>query len=182
MLEHGIQVPTHGVHVTIPEAKKVLNAALDYFIGSSATWLPEYDAIVEWLTDNKRKGLFMYGDCGRGKSVIGKYVIPAVMLKYMNLVVSVYDMNTANASIDKMLAKRLISLDDVGVEDVAVNYGERRLAFAEVMDAVEKQGKLIIISTNLSAEQIVARYGKRTIDRIISTTKRIEFNGKSMRK
>ncbi len=55
------------------------------------------------------------------------------------------------------------------------------MAFAEVMDAVERESKLIIISSNLNGKEIENRYGTRTFERIISTTKRIEFRGESFR-
>jgi len=50
------------------------------------------------------------------------------------------------------------------------------------MDAVEKYAKLIIISTNLTKSELKDRYGERVYERLISTTKRIEFTGKSLRK
>ena len=32
--------------------------------------LPEYDEIIDWMTNTDDKGLMLMGDCGRGKSVI----------------------------------------------------------------------------------------------------------------
>ncbi|WP_044215348.1 hypothetical protein [Dysgonomonas gadei] len=60
-------------------------------------------------------------------------------------------------------------------------FGNRRMAFAEVMDAAEKHGKLLIISTNLPVDDIRKRYGDRVLDRIKSTTTRILFEGESLR-
>ena len=50
------------------------------------------------------------------------------------------------------------------------------------MDAAEKYRKLVIVSTNLNGDQIVARYGQRVMERIISVTRRIEFKGQSQRR
>jgi DNA replication protein DnaC len=72
-------------------------------------------------------------------------------------------------------------LDDIGTEDIAVSFGNKRAAFSEIMDAAEKKGKLVIITTNLQKEEIVQRYKERVYDRIISTTKRIKFSGNSLR-
>jgi len=87
-----------------------------------------------------------------------------------------------NRDLDTLLQKHIIALDDIGTESVSVVYGNKRLAFAEVMDAAEKYGKLIIVTSNLRKEEIIARYGMRIFDRIISTTKRVEFKGLSLRR
>ena len=40
--------------------------------------LPEYDEIIDWMTNTDDKGLMLMGDCGRGKSVILNYVLPVL--------------------------------------------------------------------------------------------------------
>jgi DNA replication protein DnaC len=87
-----------------------------------------------------------------------------------------------NNEIDVILSKHLISLDDIGTEEVSVKYGNRRQAFAEIVDAAEKYGKLLVISTNLDKTAIVEKYGERVFDRLVAVTKRVEFKGKSLRK
>ena len=49
------------------------------------------------------------------------------------------------------------------------------------MDNAEKNGNLVIVSTNLDREGLENLYGSRVIDRIRSTMIAIPFNGKSMR-
>lgn len=184
MRVHGMELPAQRFEVRIPNARTVLANCFRYFLsyqGSSFVWQPEYDEVAAWLAANQGRGLFLYGDCGRGKSLLTRYVIPAIMLKYMKKVVAVYDVQTMNKNINEVLKKHIIALDDVGTEDISVSYGNKRLAFAEVVDAAEKQGKLLIVSTNLGGEEIAERYGQRVMERIISTTKRIEFRGKSLR-
>lgn len=181
----GMCVPTKRVEVCVPHARKVLQEGLSYFLkqeGRDAEWLPEYEQVAMWLAGNEGRGLFLFGNCGRGKSVLCRYVLPAILLKYMRKVVSVYDMQELNRDVDGVLRKHIISLDDVGTEEMSVKYGEKRLAFAEVMDAAEKYGKLVIVSTNLTLEDLRFRYGDRVIDRIRSTMQRVVFNGKSLRK
>lgn len=178
-------IPPKRIEVRISDARTVLWQAFRFFAsqeGVRAEWLPEYEQIAAWLTNNEGRGLFMFGNCGRGKSLLGRYVLPAILLQYMRKVVSVYDMQDLNRDIDGALRKHIISLDDVGTEELSVKFGEKRQAFAEVMDAAEKYGKLLIISTNLSLEDLRQRYGDRVIDRIRRTTRRVAFNGKSLRK
>lgn len=180
----GMRLPASRTEVRLPDARQVLFEGLRYFLGREGrevVWLPEYEQVAEWLTDNGGRGLFLFGNCGRGKSVLCRYVLPAILLAAMRKVVAVYDMQEVNRDIDGVLSKHILSLDDVGTEEVSVKYGEKRLAFAEVMDAAEKYGKLVMVSTNLTFEELRARYGDRVVDRIRSTTRRVPFNGKSLR-
>lgn len=191
MRMHGMALPAPRVAIRIADAHTVLEQCFSYFLSTRNEEFirqPEYDEVAAWLSDNKGKGLFLYGDCGRGKSLLSRYVLPAILLKYARKVVSVYDVQQMNSRLDEVLKKHIITLDDVGTEEVSNVYGNKRLAFAEIMDAAEKQGKLVIVSTNLRkrgnglAKGIIETYGERVYERIISTTKRIEFKGESLRK
>lgn len=180
----GMRLPAKRITVSVPEARNMLLGAMTYFVGlegRTLEWLPEYEQVAAWLAGNGGRGLFLYGNCGRGKSVLCRYAIPAVLLKCAAKVVAVYDVQEMNRDIDTVLSKAIISLDDVGTEEVSVKYGEKRLAFAEVMDAAEKYGKLVIVSTNLTLDDLRQRYGDRVVDRIKATMVRVPFNGKSLR-
>ena len=184
MRAHGMKLPPQRVRVAIPHAKETLEAAMRYFIGQEGremVWLPEYDKVAAWLADNQGRGLFLYGNCGRGKSVLCRYAIPAILLAHFRKVVSVLDVQDMNADIDRALSRHILALDDIGTEEQSVKWGERRMAFAEIMDAAEKRGKLVIISTNLGEADIRERYGDRILDRIRSTTARVLFHGESLR-
>ena len=90
--------------------------------------LPEYDEVIKWLSDTEGKGLFLIGNCGRGKSVIITGIIPLIF----------------NAKIGKILkpipARKLhtiteykspfIVVDDIGTEEIVNDYGTK-------IDAVE---------------------------------------------
>lgn len=184
MRAHGMKLPSDKVDFAIPNAREILFSAMSYFLrkeNKSVVWLPEYEQVASWLSDNKGHGLFLYGNCGRGKSVLCRYALPAILLKYARKVVNVFDIQDMNRDIDLVLSKHIISLDDIGTEEVSVKYGEKRMAFAEIMDATEKEGKLVIVSTNLDAEDLRGRYGDRVLERIKSTTTRVKFVGKSLR-
>lgn len=182
---HRMKLPSDKVYLTVPDSRSVLFDALKYFIGiekKNLVWLPEYEKVASWLKNNNGRGLFLYGTCGRGKSILCRYVLPAILLKYSKMVVSVFDIQDMNRDIDQVLQKHIISLDDIGTEEMSVKYGERRLAFAEIMDAAEKHGKLVIVSTNLTEAELKERYGDRVLDRIKATTARVLFKGESLRK
>lgn len=187
----GMQIPAERIIIQIQGARTILENCFKYFLSlqnEDFYWQPEYEEIVDWLENNEGKGLFLYGDCGRGKSLLSRYVLPAILLKYCRKVVRVYDVQEINSNIDEVLKKHILSLDDIGTEELSVNYGNKRLAFAEIMDAAEKYGKLIIISTNLKKQGhsktrgIIDTYGERVFERIIATTKRVAFQGESLRK
>ena len=184
MKAHGMKLPADRVIISVPDAKVVLYNAMRYFIsleGKEYVWLPEYDEVALWLSGNNGRGLFLFGNCGRGKSILCRYAIPAILLKYCRKVVSVFDIQDMNKDIDIVMSKHIISLDDIGTEEMSIKYGERRMAFAEIMDAAEKHGKLVIVSTNLDANDLRERYGDRVLDRIRAVTKRVLFEGKSLR-
>lgn len=183
MLDHGMKLPGDRVYLALEDPKKWLTLAFNHFLrGDDFIWLPEYEHVADWLSGNDGRGLFLYGNCGRGKSMFCRYVLPAILLTNFRKVVRVFDMQEVNRNIDSVLAHHILALDDVGTEENSVKYGERRNAFSEVMDAVEKQGKLILVSTNLGEKELRDRYGDRVLDRIRSTTKRVVFTGKSLRK
>lgn len=184
MKVHGLKVPNNKTIIRIPNAKTVLENALRYFLGldgKKMIWIPQYDQIAEWLEDNKGRGLLLYGSCGLGKTFLTRYVITAIILKYHNKVVHSFDMSELNKEPDKVLAKHIIALDDIGTEDISIRFGEKRSVVPEILDAAEKYGKLLLLTSNLGGEDLIKKYGNRTFDRILAVTKRIEFNGKSFR-
>ena len=185
MRKHGMKAPSDKVFINIQDAERITRYYLEQFIGlenKAATWLAEYNQIVDWLKDNEGRGLFLYGNCGRGKTIIAQYVIPAILLEYCRKIVSCYDSQEMNTNLDEVLTRKIICLDDIGVEDMLNTYGNKRLAFLEVIDAAEKHGKLLIVTTNLNQKQLIDKYGERAMDRIMATMKRVLFTGKSLRK
>lgn len=178
----GFNPMPNKVSISIPNAKSLLLAGLRHFEGVSAQWLGEYEEIVKWLENNEGKGLLCYGNCGRGKSLICWKIIPLLMNHYHHKIVSCYDAQEMNADIDEVKSKHIIYIDDVGTENVSIKFGERRLAFPEIVDEAEKKGKLLIITTNLSLDELAQKYGERTMDRLVAITKRVKFVGNSLRK
>lgn len=170
------------VSIHIDNAKLLLCNGLKYYCGEGAVWQPEYEEVAEWLTDNKGRGLWLCGECGRGKTLIGAKILPVLFYHFPRKTISLYDAKDLNSKFDDIVTKHIIYIDDVGKESVEVRYGNRNLRFPDIVDEAEKKGKLLMFSTNLSQEKIVEKYGERTVDRLRAITKKIVFRGKSLRK
>jgi len=181
---HNMKVPELGISFQIPNANEVFKNAMTYYLSlknKKIVWLPEYEMITDWLGDNKGKGLFLYGNVGTGKTFITRYVIPGILLKYKRLVVSTFDMTEVNADPDYVLSKKLIALDDLGTDEISIKFGEKRTVVYEILDAAEKYGKLLLITSNLDKKELLSKYGNRVFDRLVEVTIPIEFKGKSFR-
>ena len=170
------------VQIAIPNAKDALWSGIKYYLGEKAEWPPCYDEVAEWLSGNDGRGLLCYGSCGLGKSVICGKIIPVLLNHYHHKVVSIYEADSMNSHIDSVKEKHILYIDDIGTEGESVKYGERRMAFPEIVDAAEKKGKLLICSTNLGLADLKAKYGERTTDRLKAITRQVLFTGNSFRR
>jgi DNA replication protein DnaC len=170
------------VHIRVKDAKNVLLRGFRWSLGENASWLPEYDFVADWLTDNHGRGLLMYGQCGRGKSVLGWRIIPQVLNFWCHKIVTCVNAQELNESPDEIIAKHIIYVDDIGTESVSVKYGNKRQTFPELVDAAERHGKLLIVSTNFTLQELSEQYGERTTDRLRAITKQVLFLGNSLRK
>lgn len=174
-----------GYNIKLANASNCLKAGLDYVLSRrniQFKWLPEYDQVADWLTDNKGKGLLMIGNCGNGKSLLGRYVIPLILNAWHTPKICVTSKDMTKVKDTTLLLQHtFLSLDDVGTEDVVNDYGNKSLPFAELVDNAEKTGHILIISTNLTGEQLAEKYGVRIVDRLASITRKIEFNNESLR-
>lgn len=187
MRDTGYPQEIDRVQISIPNAEKRLRGGLQYVVnmksGCNAEWNEHnYRPIVDWMTDNKGKGLLMFGGCGLGKSVIGMYILPLLIKDVHKKVVNIFSAQELNKKIDEILKLHIIYIDDIGTEDNLNSYGNKRMPFAELCDNAEKKGKLLILTTNLSINELTERYGDRVVDRLIATTKAVPFTGDSLRK
>ncbi|MFR9546223.1 MAG: ATP-binding protein [Rikenellaceae bacterium] len=160
-------------------------------------YLPEYDAIVDWMVDTENKGLLLMGDCGRGKSVIITGVIP-VLLRMQNIVaraIHAQDLSKQlsrdnphayaqrlETNLDYLLRSHFPIIDDIGVENHINNFGEKAEGVNMIINTAERYHRPLFLTTNLSSQEILNRYGERTMDRLNHLCRVIEFNGESLRK
>lgn len=182
LLDTGYRPVPEGVSIRIKDAQNILRRGIEYFCGEKSIWLQDYERIAEWLTDNKGRGLLLTGKCGLGKSLIGMRIIPLLINYYCKKIVRTYTAQELNSKPDEIIEKHIVYIDDIGTEDISNIYGNKRIPFAELVDAAEREGKLLIVSTNLDEEHLKEKYGERVIDRLRAITKKVTISGKSMRK
>lgn len=181
------------IHIQIPNARKVLMEALVDELGEQAQWLPEYEEIVDWMTDNHGKGLMCIGNCGRGKSLITQHLLPVIIHNHYNLVMNCYraidlqdydvdERGRARLFYKTIARNKLLCIDDVGTEPAEARiFGEPHRFFSQLVDECERKQKLLVCSTNLVKEELLQHYDMRTFDRLTALTRRVWFKGKSLR-
>lgn len=174
------------------EIFKAVDSTVEYF-----NYLPEYYDIKSWMLKTEGKGLLLMGSCGRGKSVIASGVIPVLfrMKGYYLRPVHAQDMHKPTPQqpylgygqrpetwLDYLQRTKFPIIDELGVEMQLNDYGEKCEGFNLVINAAERYNRPMFITTNLSEEQILARYGERTLDRLNHLCKTVKFSGDSLRK
>ena len=73
-------------------------------------------------------------------------------------------------------------IDEIGIEPLINDFGEKYEGFNRVLNIAEQRLKPVFVSTNLTPEQMLARYDVRTIDRLVRLSKMVKFEGRSYRK
>lgn len=179
----GYPAEPDKIIIKIPNAEQRLRGGLDYFTKGKAEWIERnYRPIVDWMTDNEGRGLLLTGGCGLGKSLIGMRILPLLINDTCRKIVSIYKAQDINTKPDDVISKHIIYIDDIGTESASNIYGNKRVPFCELCDAVEQNGKLLMCSTNLTIDELKEKYGERTVDRLRATTKCVPFYGDSLRK
>ena len=185
--KRGFRMTDSKVRFTMQDADQVLMRGLVYFCGERAEWLAEYEEIAEWLTDNDGKGLMCIGDCGRGKTLITQKIIPLMFENYVRLADGTRPAIACHTALDlldrfdEIAQNKSICIDDIGTEPDMKKYGVTHNYFSELVDLCERKEKLLICSTNLSRDELTDRYGIRTMDRLTAITRRVFFEGESLR-
>jgi len=184
--EHKIQVVRSPKRITFGNREICEATFKNAFIAVDKSikvfkMLPEYDEIVDWMVDNNGQGLMLQGDCGRGKSVIITGVIPALFFMRFGLVFRPTHADLIPSTINALSASHTVVIDEVGVEPLTNDFGEKYEGFNRIINAAENSLKLVFIATNLTSAQILQRYGERTVERLSRLCKIVKFEGDSLR-
>lgn len=135
------------------------------------------------------KGLNIRGAAGRGKTTVIKCASDNAVRPVR--VVSMIEINDTlrkygEVKIMSLFGLGMLCLDDVGTEETTINYyGTKIQWFKDFVEDVYMRGlpfNRIIITTNLSYDQIEERYGFRVRSRMREMFNNIDVTGKDMRK
>jgi DNA replication protein DnaC len=144
-----------------------------------------YDEVIDWMVDTEGKGLALFGSVGTGKSVILRFVIPAIFAGKENKILKVVGlpdfMEMDGAKLTECLNRYAVLIDEMGREPLAVDYGKKYEAVPVLIENCEIYNKLLFITSNATEQQIVARYGLHTFDRIRKLCKIVIITNKSSR-
>lgn len=179
----GYPAAPDRVRIRIPDAENQLRRGLDFFTENRAVWDEHnYRPVVDWMMDNHGKGLLLAGECGLGKSLIGMRILPVLINVYCRKIVNCFKAQDLSSKPDEVMRYHIIYIDDIGTESVSNIYGNKRVPFSELCDLAERDGKLLIITTNCDVKHLAEKYGERTVDRLRAITKYVPFVGKSLRR
>jgi DNA replication protein DnaC len=165
---------------TKEELKEMFIKAFKYYDRTIDVYkhLPEYDEIIDWLSDTKGRGLMLMGECGLGKSTILNYVIPAIFRTKTNKSMKSIPAKELGA-IERSDASFII-IDDLGTESIKNDYGTKIDAVSDAISYAEDSSKTLLITTNLASKALKERYDDRTLDRL-RKCKVVVIKGKSFR-
>lgn len=135
------------------------------------------------------KGLLLYGNVGRGKTYAACEVANALIDKGYSVMVTNFSriLNTLQGTfekqdyLDKLNGYSLLVIDDLGIER-GTEFSKEQVY--NVIDSRYRAGKPMIITTNLSIEQIknpADIEDRRVYDRILERCFPIEFTGQNKR-
>lgn len=158
--------------------------------------LPEYAEVIDWMTSTAGRGLLLYGECGRGKSIILTGVVPVLLAmkgygshpihadefqRPYDFAASTAGYDSKMSNLDYLARTAFPIIDELGVEPLVNDYGEKYEGFNRIINAAERYLRPLFLSTNLTKEQLLRRYGERTFDRLTRLCRVVEFRGESLR-
>lgn len=147
---------------------------------------------VKNFKDFKRKGtgLLMYGPCGTGKSYYAASIANALidegytvkMTNFTTLINQLWNCENKAAFMECIGKYSLLIIDDLGAERQSSYMNEQVF---NIIDARYRSGQPLIVTTNLSADEIKRAPDislQRIYDRILDRCQPIAVNGTSRRK
>jgi DNA replication protein DnaC len=165
---------------------KGLITALCFFLSNDKRFETDFDPKLKY---SLKKGLLIRGISGIGKTHLVRCVEDNQLNPILTLsMVDVTDELRAYGEYDiELNGKKVIYLDDVGTEQTPiVHFGTHIHFFKNLIESIYHRNvnngfRFLIISTNLSFQQISEKYGFRVASRMRDMFNVIDVTGKDMR-
>lgn len=192
--------------MTAANAKLFLQTALQFQVEERGREFIMNDNISEILDRLSRVltegsyhfGLHFYGGCGNGKTTFVKAfqtVINRLQLKieeecYGNWAIRIMDARAIadlakndNDEWQQLCRIPMLAIDDLGTEPVEVlDYGNVLYPIVDLLTRRYDRQLFTVITTNLTSEEIRAKYGERIADRLNEMMTKIVFRDSSFRR
>ena len=149
------------------------------------------DAFLECVFSGPPKGLLISGASGVGKTAYAKAVLGAFLAHTVRkpLTLNLSDPETLalidyerEPDIVEEFCSRSLILDDLGAERAQSNFGQPREIAAEfIMRYHAKGAGRLFVTTNLTGEELLARYQQRVLTRLTDLMHFVKFTGASKR-
>jgi DNA replication protein DnaC len=149
------------------------------------------DAFLNCVFSSPPKGLLISGASGVGKTAYAKAVLGAFMAHTVRkpLTLNLADPETLalidyerEPDIVEEFCSRSLILDDLGAERAQSNFGQPREIAAEfIMRYHAKGAGRLFVTTNLTGEELLARYQQRVLTRLTDMMHFVKFTGTSKR-
>lgn len=169
------------------------NYSLDYFKSDAANYqrMQQNVAMIRDYAENFKPdspSLLFMGGTGLGKTHLSSAIAKTVIdrgydVLYTSAVNMIGDFEKAKFrgekdDTDRYFAAELLIIDDLGTE-LSGNFTESCLY--NIIDTRICKGAPTVISTNLGAKELSARYGERIFSRLLGVYKPLLFAGKDVR-
>lgn len=170
----------------VNDDNKGLITALCFFLSNDERFETDFDPKLKY---SFRRGLLIRGISGIGKTHLVRCIEDNLLNPILTLsMVDVTDELRAYGEYDiELKGKRVIYLDDVGTEQTPiVHFGTHIHFFKNFIESIYHKNvnngfRFLIISTNLSFQQISEKYGFRVASRMRDMFNVIDVSGKDMR-
>lgn len=190
------------------KCRKIMAARLERYGYLKKTAGSDFDKITDIIAKmygHKNAGILFVGVAGCGKTTAAKAIFPTTPQRRKQLIEQDKDYITPVHLFELENRKSVarlsddydwmayhgqginVFLDDLGADQPIIQYGQRICYTSEFL--FEKYKKFergetgrLIVTTNMTSDQLTERYGERVIDRLISMMAICKLDGKSKRR
>ena len=147
--------------------------------------LDKIASVARWMCGAGKPGLILYGGYGTGKTTMLEAVKYVMDCRCNATASRIYTAEKflSVAEADGRNLFGLLIIDELGREpDVIKDYGNKKRPVPDMICWREKRAMPLLAATNLTEDELRAKYGEYVYDRLKSLCNRVFFDGESYRR